>query len=271
MLPLPLLHALGGLAGDLLWLTRSRPRRIAELHMTKLFPDAPPSVRRRIARQSLREFGKCVFESPAIWFGPERRLLRWLDAPAAAQQLQRLAGTGGAIILCPHIGSWELAGMFCARHGGITSLYKPQKGALDTLIKQGRERLGAQLVSSDNGGVRALLSALQKGRRIGVLPDQDPPPGAGDFAPLFKQPAHTPTLVTRLAARTGVPVLFCYAERLRRGAGFRFHLVPAPSRVGEDLAALNQGVEKIIIHLPGQYWWAYPRFRRRPGGAERFY
>ncbi|WP_420428026.1 lysophospholipid acyltransferase family protein [Algiphilus sp.] len=271
-LPQPLIRLLGTVAGWFLWWSGGRPRRDALTHIARCFPDLPEASRRRLVRQSLRAFCTAVIESPAIWFGPERRLRRWLHAPAAAARLRALADQhpGGAIVLCPHIGSWELAGMFCALHGGITSLYKPQPGAVDALILRGRQRLGARLVSSDGGaGVRALLMALRRGERVGILPDQDPPEGAGAFAPLFGIPAHTPTLVHGLARRTQARVLFCYAERVgwRR---FRFHIVPAPS-AGNSVEALNRAVEKVVLHLPGQYWWSYRRFRRRPEGQPRFY
>lgn len=268
-LPLPLLRALGQLTGSLLWLLPVEPRRIALHHLEKLFPHAPPPARRRIARRSLQAFATTLLESTAIWYGPRRRLLRWVDDAVAAQRLQALAGEQGAIILCPHIGNWELAGMFCARHGGITSLYKPQKGAADALVLAGRQRLGARLVASDGGGVRTLLTSLKQGGRIGMLPDQDPPRGAGDFVPLFGVPAHTPTLAQGLARRSGARVLFCYAERVG-WTRFRFHLRRADTAAGE-LAAMNAAVEACIMHLPGQYWWAYRRYRRRPPGDTDFY
>lgn len=271
-LPIPVLRLFGAGIGCVLWLLDGKPRDTARIHLDRLFPDTAPVSRRRLARRSLIAFGCALAESPAVWFGPRRRLLRWLDAPEVAARLRTLADIhpGGAIVLCPHIGNWELAGMFCALHGGITSLYKPQKGAVDALVLAGRQRLGAKLVSSDGGGgVRALLAALKRGERVGILPDQDPPLGAGDFAPLFGVPAHTPTLMHRLAQRTGARVLYCYAERVGTN-GFRFHIRPAPA-AGGGLAALNASVEACIMHLPDQYWWAYRRYRRRPAGIPDFY
>lgn len=271
-LPLPLLHALGAAIGTLLWWWRGKPRQMVEQHLDRLFPWLPAPTRRRLARRNLREVGKALLESPAIWYGSEARLRRWVDAPEVAAELRRLTGDGGAIILCPHVGSWELAGMFYAVHGGITSLYKPQKGAIDALILAGRQRLGARLVSSDDRAtVRILLTALRQGERIGILPDQDPPLGAGEFAPLLGHVAHTPTLAARLATRTGVPVIGCYAQRLSWGRGFRFHVVPLAAGAARDTEALNRFVEQVIYHLPAQYWWVYPRFRRQPPGSPPFY
>ncbi len=91
------------------------------------------------------------------------------------------------------------------------------------------------------------------------------------FAPLFGIPAHTTELVSKLAAKTGAPVSFCYAERLPWAKGFRFHVVPLPARdiadAEDGAAALNRGIEAVLTHLPEQYWWSYKRFRRLPAGV----
>lgn len=272
---MPVLQGFAAVVGELLWRIPNRLRRITLLHLDLCLVELPPAERRRIARQSLQHLVKAFCEAPAIWFGPEPRLRRWLNDEPARQMLRTaIAGTHGAIILCPHIGSWELVGMFCASIGTITSLYKPQSNFFDALILEGRQRLGARLVPTAGSGVRAQLEALRNGEMIGILPDQDPPWGAGSFASLFGIPAHTTELVSKFAARTGAPVWFCYAERLPLGRGYRFHVVPASADVSsaaDGAAALNRGIEAVITHLPEQYWWSYKRYRRRPPGALEFY
>lgn len=273
-LPLPLLHAIGAALGTLLWLVPGTPRRRALVHLALCFPELSERERRRLARASLRHMAMAVMESPAIWFGSRRRLQRWLDAPAAQAALRTAVGGRAAIILCPHLGSWELAGMFCAANGRITSLYKPQKGVMDALILEGRARLGAQLAPSTAGGVKALLQALKRGEWIGVLPDQDPPPGSGEFAPLFGRPAHTPTLVCRMAQRSQAPVWFCLAHRRSWGRGYAIELLPVSEDLADardGLAALNRAIERVVRAHPEQYWWSYARFRRLPPGAPALY
>jgi KDO2-lipid IV(A) lauroyltransferase len=270
-LPLPLLHGFATILGRLAWYVPNDLKRVTQLHLDLCLAELPATDREKIARDSLVHMVKALCEAPAIWFGPEARVRQWLHDDAARDTLRRiLADSRGAIILCPHIGSWELAGLFCSTVGRITSLYKPQGETLDSLLTEGRARFGAQLVPTTGGGVKALLGALRKGEMVGILPDQDPPWGAGVFAPLFGLPAHTSELVTRLAARTGAPVWFCYAERLRRGRGFRFHITPAPPQVDNvelGAAKLNQGIEAVLTHLPEQYWWSYKRYRRQPAGS----
>lgn len=273
-LPLPLLHGLGWLVGRLLWWLPNDLRRITLMHLDRCLPALDAAERRRIARESLAQMAMSVLEAPALWFGPERRLRRWLDDPPARAALQRLLSDRGLILLTPHLGAWELAGLFVSAHAPITSLYKPQKGVFDALIRQGRERLGARLVPTTGGGVKSLLEALRRHESIGVLPDHDPPPGSGVFAPLFGIPAHTTELVSKLAARSGAPVCYCYAERLRFGRGYRMHFVPAELDIADPVsgvANMNLGLERCLQRLPEQYWWSYKRYRRRPAGEAFLY
>jgi len=275
LLPLPVVHLFASGIG---WVAQYLPFsivRVARLNLNLSLPELPARERDQLCARSLRHMFKAVVEMPAIWFGSRTRLEHWMAQDDARQKLrQALSSERGAIVLCPHVGCWELAGMFCASVGTITSLYKPQNGPIDRLILEGRQRLGAQLVPTDGSGVRALLQALRRGEMVGILPDHDPPWGSGVFAPLFGVPAHTSDLVPKLAAKTGAAVWFCYAERLPWGRGFRFHVVPGPAGIDDPARgteALNRGIEAVITHLPEQYWWGYKRFRRQPPGERNPY
>lgn len=276
-LPLAVLHALGHGLGWLLWKLPNRPRAITLRHLERCLPALDAAERERIARASLIESAKAILEAPAIWFGPARRLARWIDAPAVLAELRAAQAQGrGVILLTPHLGAWELASFFCGQVAPITVLYKPQKGAADAVILAGRSRSPTVTpVPTTGSGVKALLAALKRGEMVGILPDHDPPEDSGTvFAPLFGLPANTMQLVAKLAARSGAPVLFIAAERLPGAAGFRFHLQPAEAAVADaeaGPAALNRGVETCVRRWPEQYWWSYKRYRRRPPGAEDLY
>jgi KDO2-lipid IV(A) lauroyltransferase len=275
--PLPLLHALGWALGNLLWLTPNEYRRITLRHLELCLPERSPRERERLARRSLIESAKAVCEAPALWFGAERRLRRWLHDPAALEALRGVCQSGrGTIVLTPHLGAWELASFFVAQAGPLTVLYKPQKGAAEAVIRRGRSRLPQiHPVPTTGRGVKALLGALRKSQAVGILPDHDPPEESGSrYAPLFGIPAHTMDLVSRLAAKSGAPVWFVVVERLSWGRGFRFHLRRAPAGIDDAQhgpEALNAGVEACIRLLPEQYWWSYRRFRRRPPGSGDLY
>jgi KDO2-lipid IV(A) lauroyltransferase len=110
---------------------------------------------------------------------------------------------------------------------------------------------------------------------VGILPDQQPKQGDGEFAPFFGVPALTMTLLGRLAHRTGAAVVFAYCERIdsgRDGApGFALRIEAAPEAVADAdpvvaVAALNQALERIARRDPSQYQWTYKRYTLRPSG-----
>jgi KDO2-lipid IV(A) lauroyltransferase len=267
-LPLPVLHAAGWLLGELAWRLPIKQRALTLRHLERCLPELAPQARRRLARRSLIESGKAVCEAPAIWFGPEWRLRRWIaDAPTVRAFRAAVAGGRGAIMLTPHLGCWEITHLFATQIGRITVLYKPQKGAINQVILAGRSRFPDGVpMPTDGGGVKAVLAAIRRGEMVGILPDHDPPEGGGSFAPLFGIPAHTMDLIGKLASRTGAPVWFFVAERLSWGRGFTFRLTRAPSGIDDPAtapAALNAGLEACIRQIPDQYWWSYKRYRRR--------
>ncbi len=274
-LPLSWLHRMGGGVGRLLVWIPNRQRRNALINLSLCFPELPEMERRGLRDRSLVEFGKTVLEVAALWMRPPGETLALVRGVVGEAHLERADGRG-VIILSPHLGAWELAGLYLASRGPTTSMYRPQ-GELDGLILAARQRNGARLVPANPTGIRQMLQALRAGEYVGILPDQEPKADkAAVFAPLFGAPAYTMLLVNRLARKTGARVVFMFAERLPQGGGFRVHCLPGQEEVaGGDpevaAAALNRGVEACIRVAPEQYQWTYKRFRHRPQGQPKLY
>lgn len=271
--PLPLNHALGTLLGGLLILVPNDLRRTTHANLRRCFPDLSAGARRRLAWRSLIETGKTITETGPLWCWDAQRALALVREVRGKELLDAaLARGGGAIVNTPHLGCWEMAGLWGAAHYPMTTLYRrPRLVELDTMVRQARERLGTEYVPADAAGVRRLYQALKENRLVGMLPDQDPGAGGGSFAPFFGVPANTMTLLSRLARKTQAPVVFAYCERLPWGRGYRLHFeagLPAlnSGSLEESVAAVNAGVEACVRALPEQYQWGYKRFKTRPTG-----
>lgn len=277
-LPLPLAHALGLLIGWGLCLIPNDLRRVGAVNINLCFPELSTRRRRRLLHASLIESAKTMTEAGALWLWPAARLESLVRASSGEECLRAaLAGGKGAILATPHLGAWEMMGLYSSLHYPITSLYRPPRLVdLDGMVRHGRERLGAKLVPVDGGGVRALYQALGRGELVGMLPDQEPGAGNGVFASLLGIPANTMVLLSRLAIKTGAPVIFCYAQRLPRGRGYHLHYLPAPTAINRaplerSVAVMNDMVETLIRQRPEQYQWGYKRFRTRPEGEPAIY
>jgi KDO2-lipid IV(A) lauroyltransferase len=278
MLPLRAVHlvatALGGLASTL----PTRERHVSEVNLGIAFPDVDRVARRRLARKSMIETAKTFAEGSAIWSWNRERILEHIHDVSGEERVREAIDSGrGVILAAPHLGNWELVGIYCSTSYPLTGLYqRPRLLELESLFRASRERFGAKLVPAGLGAVRTLTRALRRGEMIGILPDQDAGSGLGVFVPFFGEPANTMTLLSRLAARTRALVVIAYAERLPRSLGFHMHFVPASEAIFDpdierSAASLNRDVEDCVRGLPEQYLWSYKRFRIRPRGMRSPY
>lgn len=275
LLPLSMVRMLGAVFGLALWLGGGREAAVTRANLAHCFVDRSLRDRRRLARRSLLETGRSGVELIKILAQPFERTARCVSVRNGELFDTALRDNRGLLVLAPHLGNWEVVGLWCAAHGPMTTLYKPPRQRwLEPLIRGARQRTGAVLVPTDAGGVRALLTALHTGAIVGILPDQEPPPGAGVYAPFFGVPALTMTLAGRLAARTGCTVVTAWARRVP--GGFELVFEPADAEVGDPdpdiaAAALNRCIEACVRNAPEQYHWEYKRFKRRPSGAAPIY
>ncbi|MBP6279562.1 MAG: lysophospholipid acyltransferase family protein [Rhodocyclaceae bacterium] len=262
--PLWALHALGSACGWLVWLASPRYRRNFNRHIDQA---GLQSARRR----AIAETGKAIFELPKIWLRPNAEVVRRVFHVSGWDLIdQGVAAGRGIVLLTPHLGCFEITAQYCASHGPITVLYRRSKQSwLAPLVEAGRGK-NLNLAPADLSGVRRLLKALKSGETIGLLPDQAPGTGEGIWVPFFGKPAYTMTLAARLAD-TGATVLMIYAERLGWGRGYHVHVRPLSAPLTGDLAArtaqINFEIEQLIRRCPGQYLWAYNRYKV-PAGAE---
>ena len=277
-LPLPVVHVIAHPLGWLLYGLRHKQRYYAETNLALCFPELSEPERRRLTRASLAETIKVLLEYPLLFLGREKRVLNLVQEVSGESLLKEgLARGKGVILVCPHLGNWEVVGLYVSRHYPITSMYRPQRHpGMDAMIKQGRERFGAKLVPSNNKGMRDLLRSLQQGQIIGTLPDQNPGVGTGVFVPFFGIMTYTPVFAGRLANRTGASVVMVVAERLPWGRGFRIKFTPASEEIyaadnDEAASCMNRDIENMIRTTPVQYWWGYNRFRTRPEGEPPIY
>ena len=111
-----------------------------------------------------------------------------------------------------------------------------------------------------------MIKALRKGRAVGLLPDQVPPDGQGQWAPFFGKDAYTMTLAARLALQTGATVVLARCERLSWGRGYTLYFEALPEVLANDLdtavVQINRAMEHTIRQCPEQYLWGYGRYKQ---------
>ncbi len=259
--PLWALHALGSLGGWLAWCFSS-PYRQRFLDNAR-----QAGLGWRAVWRAVGQAGRMSAELPRLWLG-RTPPLTWADDRAA---VAAYASGQGVLFLTPHMGCFEitaqaLAQRFSAQHGPLTVLYRPARHAgLNEVMTLARQRPGLEAVPTTLAGVRQMIKALRLGRAVGLLPDQVPPEGMGQWAPFFGQSAYTMTLAARLALQTGAQVVLIWGERLSWGRGYRLHTQPLGHALSDDLdtavVQINQAMEALILQCPSQYIWGYARYK----------
>jgi len=276
-LSLPTLHRLGAALGWLLLHVPNPVRHKARTTLSLAITDSDDKTRHRLLAAAMREAGKSVLEVCRIWSGDAARQLELVRDVRGLDLFMHARDAGkGLIVAAPHLGCWELLNFWLCSQTPIAIAYRPpRQPALEPLLIRARGALAAEQVRADGpAGVRRLYKRLLDNGVVGILPDQQPKLGEGEFAPFFGTPALTMVLLSRLAQRTGATVLFAFAERLADGAGFCLHFLPAPDGIADAdlptaIAALNRGVEDCVRIAPAQYQWHYKRYSIRPPGDER--
>lgn len=267
-LPLPVLHWFGAVFGWIAYLSSGRYASRLRENLNKAGLARSESELKTLLHTNIREMGKGVMELPWVWCRPFEKVVASVRHCHGWEHFEAAHALGkGVIVLTPHIGCFELIGLYIAARQPMTCMYRvPRWKFLDKLMHAGRERGQMKLAPTDLGGVRQLLKALRKGQVIGVLPDQAPGNGEGEWAPFFGRPAYTITLIGKLAEASGAAVVMCVSERLPGGAGYALHFTHLDPGGVHSPAQMNVALEQVIRRHPEQYLWSYNRYKV-PRGA----
>ena len=275
-LPIPAQRRLGNWLGSRLYKKQSRDYRNTKINLTACFPEKTPEQIDQLAQQSLKETATWAVETAAVWF----RSRSWLEKAILSIENRELfersiASDRGVILLTPHFGNWELAGMWACVFAPTTAIYRtPRMQALDGMLQRVRGKESATMVPATSRGVMGVVKALSRGEMTIVLPDQEPTMEGGIFSQTFGVPALTMTLINRLILKTNPIVLVTYARRVESG-----HIVgfcePDAEIYSEDqqtsVDAMNRSIEQLVLTAPAQYQWEYKRFKTRPEGFAPLY
>ncbi|MBI5430972.1 MAG: lysophospholipid acyltransferase family protein [Nitrosomonadales bacterium] len=263
-LPLRWLHALGALLGHLTFLFSGRyaARTRENLRQARVAKDEAHFA--ALLKQTVSEAGKGIVELPWVWGRPLEQVCATVKSCHGWEHMEAAHARGkGIILLTPHWGCFEVVGLYVGQRLPLTCLYRsPKQDWLETIMRGGRERGLAKLATADISGVRLLFKALKRGEAIGLLPDQVPGNGEGEWVDYFGRPAYTMTLSGRLAQTSGATVLLSFAERLPHGDGYALRFEPLPLDFSRPVPAqINAALERVIAISPAQYLWSYNRYK----------
>lgn len=276
LLPLWLARAIGVCIGYLVYLSNNRATKVTRTNIRHCFAALSEAEQEQLVRASMLEFCQTLLEIPLLM----KRSAEWVQSKIKKvhnkQLLLNAEALGkGLVVLCPHLGNWEVMSSELSEVDDLAAMYEPlHYPRLDKILRASRAKNGARLMPTNKHGVMGLLKNLKAGKTIMLLPDQVPDRGGGSYADFFGKPTLTMTLAHKLVQRSGAVALM--ASVLRVSGGFEVFY----DELGDDffqeeaaaaLLAMNLGIEKAISRTPQQYQWEYKRFKRPQFSHEKIY
>ena len=249
--------------------------RTAERNLRRVLPDLDARGRESVLTGMWDNLGRLVFEFPHL-----HRLdpFRSRSAPLpdgsprfeveGLEAVERLRARGqSAVFASAHLANWEIGALVLTRAGlPMTYVYRQAENPWADRVIQGYRPKGAEFVRKRLAG-RALVSAVRRGRSVGVVNDQKLT--EGPLVDFLGIPAGTAPVAASLALRAEIPIVPLRVERTR-GAAFRVTIEPAlpvPDAAGSRqertlalLRALNDRFSNWIMAHPEQWLWIHRRW-----------
>ena len=272
-LPLRAAQFMGRFLGTISWISRSQYRNVTDINLKICLPELTNEQHQQMIRSSLRHTGQTMMGIPLMWEWPVERCMELIQEIEGEELLANATREGkGLLLLAPHLGNWELTGLYFSSRYRMAALYSPPniKEFEDYMIRV-RGRMGSELVRGDRRGLARLITLLREGEVAGILPDQSPRGKGNAYAPFFGMEVRTMTLVSKLLQKSGAKPVITYSERLKDGKGFRLVIRDCEPGIADPdpviaTTALNKSIENVVREVPEQYQWEYKRMRHRPPG-----
>ena len=264
-LPLRASRVLASGVATLTWHLKLRAARTTLQNIAHCYHELSPDEQRNLARRSLYHTACTVFELPAVWMSSYKRLSRWIKDVHGESLLRDEIKKGSVLLIIPHFGNWEILSAYLSSVTKYSCMYSPRRlYELDELINRCRGRFGSEFLPVTRTGFRTLLTRIQGGGVVIVLPDQVPVEGQSVTSTFLGQSLKTGTLSYGLLKRGNMKALTVFA--MRRKGGFNIHIQDVDQAIySSDAAvsvqALDHAIERVVELDPAQYQWEYKRFR----------
>lgn len=247
-------------------------RLMIERHMRRaLGPEASPRDVRRAVDGAFASYARYWVETFRLGgFSPER-VEAVFSVDGGENFFDSLARGQGVVLALPHMGNWEIAGVWVALQGirltAVAEKLEPED-LYEWFVNLRERRFGIHIIASDAPDVAARLTTeLQDGHAIALLADRDLS-RHGPTVEFFGEETTLPVGPALFAIRTGAPLLPCgvfETEDWTYRAVVRPPLeVPAEGTLKERAATLTQELayelEGLIRRAPEQWHLAQPNW-----------
>ena len=251
------------------WLLRligplTSKHKIAKTGLEIAFPEKSEGEIAQILKEQWDNTGRTFAEFPIT-----HRVKAFEGSRVTIKGLEIFKANAPAIIVTGHFANWEIMATVLTQSGlPVRITYrKINNPYIDARVRKQRERYGTKFLvqKSTHKGGRELLEALKNGESIALLNDQKF--NTGVSVPFFHEEAMTAQGATRLALKTGRPLLPMAVTR--DGANFTvtfYEPIELDTSGDRETNVLN-GVKQVtgfiedrIREAPAQWFWVHRRW-----------
>jgi Kdo2-lipid IVA lauroyltransferase/acyltransferase len=273
-LPLPVLRALGGVLGWLLYALVPERRHVVDTNLRLCFGHWSPAQRRRAGRRVFVAFAQAWLDRGWLWHAPEVILRRRLQLSDPQGLLSQAVPT---VLFAPHFVGLDAGWTRLALepHLRLQTIYTQQSNPdVDHWVRAGRARVGQVALYQRVDGVKRLIKSMRDGVWLYLLPDMNFGSEESIFVPFYGVPAATVPSLSRFAALAQarvVPIVTTITPQ-----GYEVRVLPAwndypTDDVHADTALMNRRLQEWVDAHPEQYFWVHQRFKSRPPGEPSVY
>ncbi|MEG0343489.1 MAG: lysophospholipid acyltransferase family protein [Acinetobacter sp.] len=268
--PIPIARFIGRLLATVVNVLHiSKTSETIRLNIGICFPELDKSQRELITRHAIRNEIQSYMEFFTIWGSAAQKNIARIHQIQGEHYFHDAIAQGkGLVLIVPHFGTWEIMNAWFAQYTQMTIMYKPIKSdEADQFVRAARSRENANLVPTDESGVRQIFKALKQGGTTVILPDHTPDIG-GELIEYFDIPLYSSNLSAKLIQKTKAKALFLYATR-NNDHGFDMTIEPIDESIyqvsaDEGTVMIFKQIEQLIRQFPEHYHWSYKRFKAHP-------
>lgn len=269
LLPFSLVIRLGSVLGLFAYYVVPIRRSVALTNLRAAFPEKSGKERKKICRNTYRNFGMTFFEYFCLSrLSPENiRQIVTFDPPDCLQKA--MAKNQGVIFVTGHFSSFELLGVAIANSGiPIDVVVKAMKNPyIERILDTFRNNTNLSVIKLKHGFSKVAKSVAQK-RMIAMIADQDAGT-KGAFVKFFGMESSVPAGPAILAVRSKAPMVsgFIVREGIAQYTA-NIYNIPydnLPETKKDQIREITQRysslLESYVRKYPEQYFWMHKRWK----------
>ena len=283
ILPISWALSVGKAMSRVAYLLAAELRRTGRINLALAFPEKSDSERRILLKGCFDNLGRGLGLFAHFCSSDLKTILSVVDtADLDIRPYHEAQQAGkGVILFTGHLGAWELTsfGLSALDHPFAFLVRRLDNEMIEQVVNATRTRFGNETIDKFSAG-RLMFKTLRSGKTLGLLIDLNTLDEEAIFVDFFGVPASTTFMVSKLALRTGSPILPLFAPWDNATGKFKLILSPpvAVRTTGdeeEDVRRLTENlsmiVENYVRQYPEQWLWIHKRWKTRPPGAPAIY